>query len=543
MLFGFVAVNLSARPQLVINGISPAYDSRTNTYLLSVSEQDMTNGWSAPITILDNPSVAVQNIVIDGVIVDGPFRFSSLGEGRSFDVDIVTTEGTFSSHLQFTSVPVLSIGTGDLGNEYTETSILWQEDGTLADTMLAKVKWRGGTTNRADKHKRNYKLSFVDASGEKEDHSFGTLRSDNQWILDAGQVDMFRMRNLIMAQLWNDFARKPYYIDQQPKALSATRGMRVELFVADQYQGIYNLCEPIDRKQMRLKKFDADGTIHGGLWKAASFGDATFWNIPKEYDNTLPKNDVWEVKYPEIEDLCPSDYTTLREAILFVVTSSNADFNQQVADYFDIPVMVDYYLFANVGNLFDICGKNISWAVYDKVVDKKLTPAMWDLDCSVGQNNSDDPLRPDYVAYDTDLLWPNNIFYRLITLNTNHFNEALRTRYTELRPTYFSTAALQQRFRDAYLQMHSCGALQREAQRWSGDSDIAGLTLDFAAELDYITQWIALRMDFLDSYFLSSAIEELRSDPLAARFFDLQGLPARGTKGLLIHNGKKTLIR
>ena len=161
----------------------------------------------------------------------------------------------------------------------------------------------------------------------------------------------------------------------------------------------------------------------------------------------------------------------------------------------------------------------------------------------MGQNFTDDPLRPDYVAYNTELLFVNNVFHRLMTLNVNRFNDAVLSRYHDLRPTVFSVASLQQRFIDAYEAMRRSGALQREERRWSGDSDIAGLDLNFATELDYIKQWIAQRMEFLDQSFATLAIEELRSDPAADRCYDLLGRPARSGKGLLLYRGRKTLVR
>ena len=541
LLLAGVCFQLHSQPRLVINGITPAFDNETHTYLLSVDEQYQDTPLSVSVSLSD--SEAGQQVFIEGESVTGTYTFGKVGEDQKYAIEVVSASESTTYTLQFTFLPVLTIRGGELGNEYTEAQVDWQEDGTLSEGLLAKVKWRGGTTNIEGKHKRNYKLSFIDAEGQKQNHSFGPLRNDNSWVLDAGQADMFRVRNLVMAQLWQDFAHAPYYVEQEPKALSATRGVMVELFLNDQYRGIYNLCEPIDRKQMKLKKFDADGTIHGGLWRASAFGDATFFNVPAEYDNTLPKNNVWEVKYPEVEDLCPTDYSTLRNAILFVVTSSDDEFRASVADYFDLPVLVDYYLFANVGNLFDICGKNILWAVYDKQVDKKLTPAMWDLDCCMGQSFTDDPLRPDYVAYNTELLFVNNVFHRLMTLNVNRFNNTVLSRYHELRPTVFSVASLQQRFVDAYESMRRSGALQREERRWSGDSDIAGLNLNFAVELEYIKQWIAQRMEFLDQSFATLAIEDLRPDPAADHCYDLLGRPVRPGKGLLLYRGRKTLVR
>ena len=323
----------------------------------------------------------------------------------------------------------------------------------------------------------------------------------------------------------------------------------VEVFLNNNYQGVFNLCEPIDRKQMKLKKYDENGTIHGGLWKAVSFGDATFWNIPEEYDNTKERNDVWELKYPEIDDLCPSDYSTLWNAIMFVATSSDHEFNNQVEEFFDMPVLIDYYLFVQLTNGFDICGKNIYWAVYDKEKSKKLSPAMWDLDCTMGQNFIDEPLHPDYVSSTYPLLTPNKIFYRLLQLNTNHFKEKVVQRYADLRENIFSTVSLQRRYVSAYNTLLNSGASQREEQRWSYDTDISGQKLDLKNELEYICTWLEERMSFLDGQFSCNpynptSIANINNSPIEEdhRSFTLQGtIPTCSYKGIVISKGKKVI--
>ena len=115
------------------------------------------------------------------------------------------------------ALPIIKL-TGDFGYDYQEGTVsIIYSDGSSDNNLSARIKWRGGTTNAEGKHKRNYKIKF------SEDHSFFGMRNDNNWILDAGQADIFRLRNRIATELWNDFATKPYFIDQEPKPVDFHR--------------------------------------------------------------------------------------------------------------------------------------------------------------------------------------------------------------------------------------------------------------------------------------------------------------------------------
>ena len=408
------------------------------------------------------------------------------------------------------TLPVIKL-TGEFGYDYQEGTVsLVYPDGSSENNLSAKIKWRGGSTNSEGKHKRNYKIKFT------EDHSFFGFRNDNNWILDAGQADVFRLRNRIATELWNDFATKPYYIDQEPNALSCVRGQVVEVYINDEYMGIYSFTECLDRKQMKLKKFDKDGTIHGCLWKSSGYGCSTMYQVPDNYDNSQPMMDVFEAKYPEPgDDLLETDYSTLWNAINFVANSSDEEFTNQVADYFDIPVIIDYYLFINVLNAIDNTGKNMYWAVYDEQNDKKITPAIWDLDLTVGSH---------YLEYyNKGLSLPNcaignglNVITRLKELNVDNFNEKVNKRYTELRNSYFSPENLISRYISYYNLLKDNEANKREENKWSGDSDVLGETIDFDTEISYISNWIINHIHYLDEEYFDYkkylAIENLILD-------------------------------
>jgi cotH protein len=388
------------------------------------------------------------------------------------------------------SIPVLVLR-GMFSSEYQNGTVdFYSSQGVTPVSYEAKIKWRGGSTNTEGKHKRNYKIKF------KEKQQFFGLKADKNWILDAGQQDLFRLRNRIATELWNDFARKPYYAADGAEVVTGVRGRVVEVFLNDEYVGIYSLTETMDNKTLGLKK-SKKGIIHGQLWKTSGRGLSMMYNTPPSFDNTSSTWDVFETKYPDIKDVNPTDYSPLWKAINFVVNSSDEEFKDSVAYYFDLPVVEDYYIYTQTLCAVDNIGKNMYWAIYDSKESPKITFAVWDLDLTVGSS---------YLkVFDERYTSPNhiikgyfNLIKRLIATNAGNFNSQVRERYWSARKDVLSTDSLIARYKSYYQLLKKCGAAERETQRWSGDTDILEQKIDYDKEMEHIANWITRHMKVLD---------------------------------------------
>lgn len=453
-------------------------------------------------------------------------------------------------HIRFTFLPIVRLQ-GEFGYDYAEGTVeVLMPEASDNSVMKAKVKWRGASTNTADKHKRNYHVKFLDANGKKQDRKFFGLRNDNSWLLDAAQVDFSRVRNRVATDLWNDFASKPYYFDREKKALTGTRGQFVEVFLNDEYRGIYCMTEAMDRSQMKLKKY-ADDTFHGQLWKTDSYRLTSFYEY-FDYDNTQERWGGFETKYPDIDDVNPTDYSTLYDAVRFVVDSDAETFRTEVADRFDIPVLIDYLLFCNVLIAVDNWGgKNMYWACYDKQESEKLTIGVWDLDATFGGypllNVGVHP--EDHVGPTIDFSHNLNVFHRIDTLNVGDVHQQMIDRYNELRQTYFDVDALKNRFSTYMDMLEKSGAYERETAKWSCDTDLNGNALNFKEEREFIMDWIERRLPFFDGELVrylnevsirDVAVENTTDDAT----YNLCGQRVNAdSKGIVIRGGRKYLQR
>ena len=535
--------------QFTINGRSVIYDKVSDTYMVSIPENAFGTDYEASIAL--DATAGWSNLSIEGTDIADNYTFKQVEGNKIYKIHAQEGDKEINPQLTFTFLPLL-VMEGTFGYDYAQGNIsLLSPDAAEPTNSFANVKWRGGSTNTADKHKRNYKIKTLNEKGKKQEISLLGMREDNNWILDAGQIDLFRLRNRIATEIWNDFATKPYYASKEPKAKSGVTGKVVEVILNNEYRGIYSLTEAMDRKELKLKKYDdKNQEFHGQLWKVSSWDKATFWDIDKDYDNTQETWHAFETKYPDIEDVNPTDYSPLYEAIDFVANSNDEAFKKEVGDYFDIPVLIDYQLFQETLKPVDNNGKNMFWGIYDVAKSKKLTLAIWDLDASVGQFwQCSTPLHPNRVFPNTDLGVKDgfNLYHRLSSLNVDNYNEKVANRYHELRKTYFSEENLISRYQGYYDMLVKSGAASREETKWSEDSDIGGYPLNFKSEIEYIKNWIINRLNYLDTnqFPISTNISEIhqKENSVQKPIYNMLGQKVSNSyKGLKIINGKKYYI-
>ena len=513
-----VLVSLPLMAQLSIGGTRPVYDNISKTYMLTVPEEVFGAAYQAPVVIDDG----VTNVIINGQSVVDEVTFPVISAGVNYSFKFTKNGTTTQSTIHFTYLPIMCI-TGTFSNNYVVAPVeITMPDGQGVQSYRARIKQAGSSTNGQWIHKRSYHVKFIDENDEKMDVSFFGLRNDNHWRLDAGTRDMIRFRNYAANGLWADFGTKLYYSDQQPKARSYVRGSHVEVFMNGSYHGFYNLSEFLDRKQMKLKKYEVvdvpteDGSItqkglfHGFMWKATSCTNQTlFINANSACNNNMSSWGAWSLEYPEIDEVCPTDYSVLVNAVNFVGKSDDSTFNAQVEEYFDLPVIADYYMFISVVFGIDNAGNNMVIACYDSDVDKKITMAVWDLDATVGQHYLDtegyyhaDVIQPENELEDVPTnmcaLSRNNLFTRVKRIPL--FKRMVVNRYWQLRETILQPDSLVERYCSIFRRLDNCGALDREAGRWYDINDIGHHYLDFDGELEYLCDWLRRRIAYLDTH-------------------------------------------
>ena len=506
---------------LTFNGRVPAYDKSDNSFMIALPEKHFLDD-TTPVEIGFTLADGYKTLLINDEPVENgsAYTFGKLTSQR-YTLKVQDNEGEFTeAGLIFTALPVVQIY-GSFNDDYSEGSIRVSEpDVEGADTLIqAKIRWRGASTRY--RMKKQYAIKLYDNDGESKDASFFGLRDDNNWILDGMSIDKARMRNRVVTDLWNHMATKPYYFDDEPEAKAGTRGHFVEAFLNDEYVGIYCMTEKMDRKQMKLKKIDEDtpeAPIRGELWKSSDWSYSVFMGHnydnneypmtpPMAFDNTSETWDGYEVKHPDLEDGEPVDWQDLYDAVNFVATASDDDFKAHAAEYFDIPVLIDYYILMETILSADNHGKNMYFGIYNRKKNKKITFAVWHLDSTCGRRWDSSEIKPsqDYTEYITvNEHGDYNLFRRMKMLNVDAFNERVKARYTELRKTALHTDSIVKRFTDYKDMFELAGATTREENRWTNTD--AG-ALNFNDEMTYLRNWFTERMAFVDNQLLVTSVK------------------------------------
>jgi spore coat protein H len=418
----------------------------------------------------------------DIIVLDKPYILTqpALTLDTKSSYQVTSAGATYT--LYFTQLPIIHIDTRkeivDTPSVYATFSI--SELSGLTTKVNLGIEVRGG--NSQSYPKKSYELSFwADTLGaSNRDVSFLGMRNDNKWNLQAMYNEPLRLNNKVSHELWLDI-HQIYYKDKEPDAKNGIAMKYVELFVNNQYKGVYALSERIDRKQLKLKKYN--NGIKGELYKGGSWGDAVTFKAANTFDNTSSTWDGFEYKEPEEE----INWTNLYNFVNFVTTSKDVDFYDQYQQRFRLDNAVDYYIFLNLLRATDNSGKNLYIAKYKTGEPYYYVP--WDLDGVFGYNwqGQQDKTSDDVLT--------NGFYDRLIQdCSSTGFRSALIARWTSLRTTVITEDYILAKFRKNNEYLLANNIYEREHLAWN----------DYhydEKQLAYIADWLKSRLSYLDIKF------------------------------------------
>lgn len=393
---------------------------------------------------------------------------------KKYRVKITTKGIEHNFTLVFTNLPIVRIVTPnqiiDEPQKLARLTINYPSDTNAKMTSFVGIDFRGGSAQFNSK--KSYGFSFLKTMDLRHKTSkalFGWEKNED-WILDAMYNDKSRVRNKISFEIWKEM---------NPLRHESIKSRFVELYINNDYQGLYCLNE-----QMNAEKLGLSG-LEAVLYKSTGWGEGatTFEHLSSNAPIFIDEWEGWEQKYPQPKDRI--NWQPLYDLRDMVVHKSDAEFMAQISSLIDLEVLIDYYIFLNVISGADNSGKNIIWVRKNAQSPFFITP--WDLDGSWGRFW-------DGSNMNSNIILTNGLFERLLMLNPEHFKDKLKSRWLVLRGGVFMFSNIETIYDRAFNEIKKSDILAIENVKW-------GTYIDVQQEKNYIEHWTQDRLVFLDRYF------------------------------------------
>ena len=461
-------IDITSVGLIKINNYYSAIDTETKTMYFPL---DSTN-LSEFIGAVEYSEEYYTNIYINDIKVENGdnFNFGTISVNDIIELKLIINLQEVNYSLVFTTLSIVIIYAEQAIINEPKTQCRILIDDIISNEMYdshAGIEIRGGGSSQ-NSPKQSYDLELwenVNGLGTRKEKLFN-LRNDDDWHLDAMHFDPSKSRNLVGMKIWGEFVRAEHLIEEE--ALLTQRGVLVEVFLNNNYLGIYSFNEQIDRKQLGLKKSG------GILYKSEDWTEeTTLQGISIEPDNSLSWGG-YELKYPE--DLNVLHWEPLYEFIHFVAYSNDTLFNDSINSFIDIKNVIDYFIFINLVQGNDNTGKNMYICRYDENHPLFFIP--WDLDRTFGW-------------YDKTIL-TNRLFMRLYDLYSFSFKLKVKDRWSELNQNNLQQNIMNY-FEGNINKIILSNAGNRDNERW-------GLSTNYYHELEELNSWVEESILFFDNF-------------------------------------------
>lgn len=364
----------------------------------------------------------------------------------------------------------------------------------------AEIKAQGNSSMSYPKKNQTVKL-FKDADcTEKLKVDFKGWGKQNKHVYKANWIDLSHARNVVSARLWADTVKSRSNYDELPEELRTSPnqgvvdGFPVKVYANGIYQGRYTLNIPKDKWMANMDDaLDTHCILCGenyvsGCFRASAKIDGTDWT-------------------DEIHDTVPDSIKARwNEAISFVMNSTDAEFQANLGNYFDIASLIDYHLFGLASCGLDAYGKNQLYMTYD---GQKWIACMYDMDSTWGLYwNGSSFVATDYArtSYEDMKNGDGNLLYiRLEQL----FCAELQSRWAELKAGPLSIDNIINRF-ERFTDISPSDLVKEDYASTTGGGAFTGIPSQSTNNIQQIRSYALERQAWCDEYIAGlTPVEEI----------------------------------
>lgn len=391
------------------------------------------------LTVLSTCAMVVVAVLIlqkDDIKKD---RYLQHKEGPTETYDYEVNNSTFSSHLPVIQIyvdepipgkTIVDSETGyHLGHSVSQSGsdricgdiTVREKEDSYSSRMNIHV--RGNSSRSFDKS--SYSIGLINDEGANNPADLLEMGKHHEWVLYGPILD----RTLIRNYMWYNIAGQ--IMDYAPELRYC------EVFINDEYQGLYLLCESItagsDRLQLKVNK--KDNTFTGYLLRLDRGSENEYKNLDNFSNYTYRITSTVDCVYPGLSNLNDelkksiTDDFSYFEKIIY-----SYDYNDEKYGYrtlIDVDNFVDYFIINELTCNYDAGA--FSTYIY-KDLDGRFKLCVWDF------NNCCDNYMEQAISY-RDFGLVNRAWFKML-IKDEYFVEKIIDRYKELRKDILSEESL-----------------------------------------------------------------------------------------------------
>ena len=404
------------------------------------------------------------------------------------------------------SIPVFSIKTN--GFEIVDdTKILGNyivSDGGFTFSGNLGIELRGSSSREFNK--KPYGFETRDDKNADLDVSILGLPQEEDWILNPSYIDKSLVRSVLMYDLSREMGNY------------ASRTRYVDLYLNDDYRGVYILMEKLKRDSERIN-ISKDGYIlkvdrppRYNNMRLNFTDENSFQSIyGSNLDGYLSDDVHFLYEYPKPDEITLQQKDYISSYILdFEESLASVDMTNdgmRYDSYIDVDNFVDFMILNEITNNVD--SYRLSTFMHKSSSGKLRMGPIWDFDLGFGNTEDCDfELTSGFIS-DT-YCTPKILFWFRRFVDDPYFVDKLQSRWSELRKGVLSEEYVLSKI-DSYV-FELGDSIDKNFEKW----DILGVYVwpkligqTYEEEVNFVKSWISERMVWMDG-----AIAEMDPPPL-----------------------------
>jgi len=454
-----------------INNVDTAYDKNSNTYYYTIPDNYENNNYILKLELDNGYRYKIINHKIN--IIKVSYK-------DPIDIIIYNDKYYYETKIQLTNLPIVNIYAEEEITEY-DTNAKFNYTNLKSVEKIKKsnikMKIRGISARLFDK--KSYRINIYNDTYSKEKNiQISNFYYGDSLILDAIYRDPSKIRNVLSTKLWNDMSNDFSSVDIYSEY--------VELFINNEYKGLYVLTEPVNKTKLGLNKNSI--VIKSNDW----INDLKKDDFSKIYEDTYLS---FELKYPNDESKFSDSWKKYFDIIFDYYSKRKKNTDEVIKNTFNINNYLDIVIFNAFINNLDSCLVKNLYFYLENSNKNVLNIQPWDMEYSFG------------LLYDQNYLTlatKNNDSYSTLLCSFNQsyapeINKLLINRYWELRKNVLTKEYFDELL-DEYKKELTKGAASRDSELW--------YEYDIEKEIEDVRTWIYKRLDFFDEYVSSLKNEQ-----------------------------------